>query len=354
MWARVAGGRLRRRAVVGGALMAVVSAAGIGAVTRGVPHQYPFSVAPYPQIGILWGVGLRLDSPPAQLQASAPLFAALLQGLHEYGWIHGQTANLELRDFFVRTEPIDQLATELTQLPVDILVASTVPAALAAKKATSTIPIVFVNISDPVDAGLVSSLARPGGNITGLSLFDRPLTSKRLELLEYLVPGLTRVGVFTDSRNPATVATLGVAQASALTLGLAVQPLEIRGPESLNAVANAMAREDVQALLDPSITALTSYKAAVVQFETQVHLPIVHADRAYVELGGLMAYGPNRSAINRRTGWYVDRILRGAMAADLPIEQPTTFEFVVNVKTAQTLGLTFSPDIAAQVTDWVH
>jgi putative ABC transport system substrate-binding protein len=219
----------------------------------------------------------------------------------------------------------------------------TTPAALAAKHATQTIPIVILTALDPVGAGLVASLARPGGNITGLSALAPELSGKRLELLKEVVPGMTRVAVLWNAANPTNAPVWEETQAAARTLGLLLHSQEVRGPQDFEGAftRTAQARPDALLVLTDSLIAM--HRQQIVEFATQQHLPSVFTTREWVVAGGLMSYGPSVPDLYRRAATYVDKLLKGAKPADLPVEQPMKFELVLNLKTAQALELTIPP-----------
>jgi len=243
------------------------------------------------------------------------------------------------------------LAAELVQLPVDILVAAGGPTAPAARDATSTIPIVMVFERDPVAEELVASFARPGGNVTGLTIISRQLGPKRLELLHDALPGVSRVAFLWDrviSTEPST--TLEAVEGPAQRLGLQLQSLEVREPGDLDAAFEAASRERAEAVALASPIA-SGQRSRVVALASQYRLPAIYTTGEFVREGGLMSYATDRPTQYRRAAYYVDRILKGTKPADLPVEQPMTFEFVVNMKTARELGITFPNEIMLQVTE---
>jgi putative ABC transport system substrate-binding protein len=231
----------------------------------------------------------------------------------------------------------------MVRLSVDLIIVSTTPAALAAKHAAQTIPLVIPTAIDPVGAGLVASLARPGGNLTGLSVLAPELNGKRLELLQEVVPGMTRVAVLWNAVNPANASAWAETQAAARALGLLLHSQEVRGPQDFEGAfaRTAQARPDALLVLVDSL--ITMHRQHIVAFATQQHLPSVFADRESVVAGGLMSYGPSLPALYRRAATSVDKILKGTKPADLLVEQPLQFELVLNLKTAQALGLTIPP-----------
>jgi putative tryptophan/tyrosine transport system substrate-binding protein len=276
------------------------------------------------------------------------------QGLRDFGYDEAQPILIEPRYADGLIARLPTLAAELVQLPVDILVAAGGPTALAARDATSTIPIVMVFERDPVAEGLVASFARPGGNVTGLTIISRQLGPKRLELLHDALPGVSRVAFLWDrviSTEPMT--TLELVEGPAQRLGLQLQSLEVREPGDLDAAFEAASRERAEAVAIASPIA-AGQRSRVLALASQYRLPVIYNTGEFVREGGLMSYSTNRPAQYRRAAYYVDRILKGTKPADLPVEQPTIFEFVVNLKTARALGITFPPDILLQVTEVIE
>ncbi len=262
---------------------------------------------------------------------------AFRQGLAALGYVEGGNLAIEWR-FTERAEQVSALAAELVGLPVDLIVAAG-GAVNVAKDATSTIPIVMPVSGDPVGQGLVASLARPGGNITGLtSLSSSEIARKRLELLKEIVPEASRVAVLWNPGNPAKVLEFQQTQGAATVLGLTLLSLEVRGPDDFDRAFNAAAAGQLDALnvFTESVTGAQATRIA--DFALQRRLPSMFETRPYVDAGGLISYGANSSDLFRRAATYVDKILKGAKPADLPVEQPTTFDFVINLKTAQALG----------------
>jgi putative ABC transport system substrate-binding protein len=237
------------------------------------------------------------------------------------------------------------LVAEMVRLKVDVMVVASTPGALAAKKATQTIPVVMVGVGDPVGSGLVASLGRPGGNLTGVSLMNPELHGKRLQLLKEVLPKLSRVAVLTNPSTPIHAIFWQETQGAAQKLGVQLQALEVRGPEDFEAAFRAATRGRAGALLafDDGLT--LGYRAWIVALAAKARLPAMYGFREFPDVGGLMSYGANFSALYRRSATYVDKILKGAKPADLPVEQPTRFEFVINMKTANALKLTFPQTI---------
>jgi len=295
-------------------------------------------------------VGIVFSSTP---MANKHLVEAFRQGLRELGYVEGQTILLEIRWAEGRSERMPEIIAELVGLKVDVLVALTGPAALAAKNATQTIPIVMIAI-DPVGLGLVASLSRPGGNVTGLSYYYEAITAKKLELLKEIVPGLARVGVLRNPLNPGDPIFWKEAEVAAQRLGVALEALEVRGPEDFEAAFATAKQRSAQALLDIDDLVTAAYKSRITALAATSHLPAMYTSREYPDAGGLMSYGPSIAHLYRRVATFVDKILKGAKPADLPVEQPTTFELIVNVKVAKALGLTISPSLLARVDELVE
>jgi putative ABC transport system substrate-binding protein len=267
---------------------------------------------------------------------------AFRQGLRELGWVEGENVRIEYRFAEGRFERLPALAEELVRLNVDVIAASPTPAALAAKNATRTIPIVGMSLTEPVEVGLVASLARPGGNVTGLAYgFGTDIFGKQLELLKEVVPEVRRVAVLSNPGNsPAQPMMMSSVERSARSLGLQLQLLEARAPDEFDGAFAAMTRERAGALLLTGDSMFFLHRARLAELAVRNRLPSMSTQGQWVEAGGLMSYGPSFPDLYRRAATYVDKILKGARPADLSIEQPTKFELVINLKTARALGLT--------------
>jgi putative tryptophan/tyrosine transport system substrate-binding protein len=268
----------------------------------------------------------------------------LRQGLRDLGYVEGQTIALEVRWDEQHPEGgLDVAIADLVQRPVDILVTGTTAAALAAQQATSTIPIVIASSADPLGAGLVASLARPGGNITGLSGMDAELPGKRLEFLKEAVPGLARVALLLNAGDPRRHAQLHDYEAASRVLGVRLLPLEVRGPDEFAGAFQTAIQGDTQALLIPGGTLFGTHRARLAELALASRLPTMAQGSRYAKAGGLMNYGPNNGESWYRAATYVHKILQGAQPADLPVEQPMKFELVLNLQTAQALEITLPP-----------
>src|SRR6516165_8292222 len=263
--------------------------------------------------------------------------ATFTERLHELGWREGQNLKIEVRFGEGRSERFAEIAAEFATLKVNIIV-STGGAVPAIMRATSTIPTIFAGASDPVGAGYVTSLARPGGNVTGLSLQSPDLVGKRLELLRELVPNLRRLAIVANVGNPFAVLEMTEVQAAVHTLGLEVDTLEIRGAQDVVPAFEAL-NDRAEALYVVTDPLVITNRARIRTLAMGARLPTIYSSREYVEAGGLVSYGPNFSDLFRRAADYVDKILRGAKPADIPVEQPTKFDLVINLTTAKVLGL---------------
>jgi putative ABC transport system substrate-binding protein len=295
-------------------------------------------------------VGWIVGSP---LQTTKHVFEAFRQGLRDLGYVEGQTIALEPRSADGHMERMPGLVDELIRLKVDVLVVTNSPAALAAKKATRTIPIVMF-AGDPVGLGLVTSLARPGGNVTGMSYYSVGLHSKRLEIMTQLVPGLTRVAVLKNPLVKVHAIFWHELKAAAQKLGVALQPIEVRREEDFEAAFAAATRANAQALLALDDPLTIGYRSRIVDLAASSRLPAIYGFREFPDSGGLISYGADFVVLFRRSATYVDKILRGAKPADLPIEQPTEFELVINLKAAKALGFTVPPLLLAQANDVIE
>ena len=283
---------------------------------------------------------------------------AFLQGLRDLGYVEGRNVMIEYRDAEGKTERLPALAAELVALKVDVIVAGGgAQAALAAKQATRTLPIVFASTADPVGSGLVTSLARPGGNVTGLSLIFPELVGKCLEQLKQAVPGVSRVALLWQpgaygERTEKDM--LKRAEVAGRALGVRLQVVEARGPADFDGAFSEMTGGRAGALTVLGSVTFANERRRLVDLAAKNRLPAVYMERDYVDVGGLMSYGPNVADSFRRAATYVDKILKGAKPGDLPIEQPTKFELVINLKTAKALGLTIPQSLLARADEVIH
>jgi putative tryptophan/tyrosine transport system substrate-binding protein len=292
-----------------------------------------------------WPLAVRAQQPgklrtigllaPGTVSSHGPWFAELVRRLHELGWIENRNITFEYRWGEGRSERYGEIAAELVRSKVDVIV-TTAPAFPAAQRATSVIPIVFALSGDPVATGFIASLARPGGNATGLSMLSPDTAGKRLELLREIVPGIRRLAIMVNLGFPDAVQEANEAQAAAHTLGLDVVKLEIRRASDIASSFDSLRADALYVTGDPLFNA---NRIRINTFALSARLPTVYPFRELVEAGGLMSYGVNIPDLFRRAGGYVDRILRGAKPADLPVEQPTKFDLIVNLSTAKALGI---------------
>ena len=292
-----------------------------------------------PRIGILFG---------ASPSANAGRGEAFRQGLRELGYIEGKNIVIENRYADGKLDRLPALTAELLRLNVDLVVTAGPAVTRPVKEATNTIPIVMAFDSDPVGSGFVASLARPGGNITGLASLSPELTGKRLELLKETVPKLLRVAVLGNPGNRATALNFKEAEVAAQAYGLQVQSLEVRGPDDLDSAFSLMIKGRADALLPLGDSIIVFHRERIISFVAKNRLPSMYGDKAWVEAGGLMSYGPDILDSFRRAATYVDKILKGTKPAELPVEQPKKFEFIINLKAAKQIGVTIPPNVLAR------
>ena len=335
----------RRRQLLQGGL----AVAGLG-LLPGCGLLPPRAQPPARDARIGW-LALGLTDDPALVR----LREAFRQGLREHGWVEGRNITLEYRSAEGRREQLPELAAELVRLKPDVLVPSGgSPAIRAARDAAGAIPIVFPVHGDPVGEGLVASLARPGGNVTGLSNIAPELGGKRLELLKAVVPGLSRAAVLWNAANPTTAVDLRETEAAAQRLGIRLHSLAVGGPDHFASAFQAAIGTAPDALITLLDAITYTYRTRIIDFAAMSRLPAMYPQREFADDGGLLAYGPNLSDMFRRAATYVDKILKGAKPADLPVEQPTTFDFVVSLKTAHTLGLAIPQSVLQQATEVIQ
>jgi putative ABC transport system substrate-binding protein len=305
-------------------------------------------VAEAQQPGTVPRIGVLLTGSPS---AGAPYVDAFTRGLRELGHVEGQSVAIESRWVEERSDRFIDVAADLVRTKVDLIVVWGTTAATAAKRATSTVPIVFVAAGDPVGTGLLASLARPGGNITGITNISADMIGKLLELLKEVVPGVTRVAALRNPSNPVSAPQLAWTQSAARALGVQLQVIEVQDPKEFESGFAAMTRERADALIVLADPMFLSERNRIAYLAEKNRMPAVFNVRQYVEAGGLMAYGPSLVELFHRAATYVDKILKGAKPADLPVELPTKFELVVNLKTAKTLGLTIPQSILLQAVE---
>jgi len=291
-----------------------------------------------PRIGYLLAAG----SP------ETPRRDAFRQGLRDLGYVEDKNIIIEWREAEGRLDRLDDLAAELVRLKVDVFVVSGNSVVRAAKRATSTIPIVTTLVSDPVENGFVASLSRPGGNITGLTSLGAELSGKRLELLKEVVPRLSRLMVFMSSPSPGNSQTVHQIETVAKTMGVQITYKDIQRVDDIDAAFKAAGKSRPDAILMLPNAVLLLNRQRVVKLSAQNRVPMMYNDREYVQIGGLISYAADAADLVRRSATYVDKILKGAKPADLPVEQPIKFEFIINLKTAKQIGLTVPPNVLAR------
>ncbi len=290
-----------------------------------------------------------LGNSTATLEAN--LVGPFREGLRDLGYVEGQNIVIEYRWAEGKYERFPALISELLALKVEVIVTAGTPATLAVKRATTSVPVVMIAVGDPVGTGIVPSLSRPGGNITGLTSIAQELEGKRLELLREVVPSVSHIAVLWNSVSPVQVIQEKAVQAAAQVLRMKVLSLGVRTIGEIDAALATIVRERPGALLVLADRLFLHHRAHIMDFATQQRLPGVHAYRELVEVGGLMSFGPSYADMHRRAGYFVDKILKGAKPADLPVERPGLFELVINLKTAKALGLTIPQSVLLRATE---
>jgi putative ABC transport system substrate-binding protein len=301
------------------------------------------------QPGKVYRIGWMIGS---SIAASALLIDAFKQGMRELGWMEGKNIEYEIRAAEGKLERLPAIAAELLRLKIDLFLTPTTQATRAARNATTTIPIVMVVPSDPLGAGLVDSLARPGGNITGLSGMANEIRAKQLQILKEAVPRASRVSVLLPATGPSPVQK--ELERAASVLGIQLQVLGARGPEEFEEAFSSMIRGRSHALIVDANPMYFIHRKRLADLAMKARLPAMFGPREYADAGGLMAYGASQTANHRRAATYVDKILKGAKPADLPIEQPTTFEFVINLKSAKAIGFTIPPSLLGRADEVIQ
>ena len=317
----------------------------------GVVLTSPFASALAQESARIATVGFLL---PTTGPDSDPMLAIVRGKLAELSYVEGQSIRFEYRGAYGHVDRLPSLAEELVHLNVDVIVAVATPEVQAAQQATRKIPIVMVAVVDPVTSGFVASLARPGGNITGLSLLSAELSGKRLELLKEVVPGVSRVAVLWNPNNPSNALQIGATKVAAQALGVQLQPLEIRGPQDLERAFQAATRGHAGALIALDDPLIVAHRMQIVALAAKTRLPAMYGLTAYARAGGLITYGPNIPDLFRQAAVFVGKILKGAKPADLPVEQPTKFELVINLKTAKALGLKIPDSMLVQADEVIQ
>jgi ABC-type uncharacterized transport system substrate-binding protein len=303
--------------------------------------------------GRIYRIGILLPNTPA-IVARNPRIQAFLNGLRELGWIEGQNVTLEWRYGEGQSSRLTALASELVDIKVDVIVTAAAPAAKAAKEATGTIPVVILDPGDPVGAGLVRSLARPGGNVTGVTSIAPDLAAKRLALLKEIAPAIESVAVLFNASVPPAEIAMTELRMAAQTLNFQIQPVAVHGLPGLAEALAAITAARAGGLLVFPDPLTFSNQEAITKFALTNKVLAVYGAKEFVSVGGLMSYGPSYSELFRRGAYFVDRILKGADPADLPVEQPTKFEMVINLKTAKALGLTVPPSMLARADEVIE
>jgi putative ABC transport system substrate-binding protein len=287
-------------------------------------------------------------------ELEANLVEPFRQGLREFGYVEGKNLHIEYRWLEGRYERLPALIGELLALKAEVIVTAGTPATLALKQATTTVPLVMIAVGDPVGTGIVPSLSRPGGNITGLTSISPELDGKRLELLREIIPGLAHIAVLWNSDSPLQFVGQRRTQDAAAVLGIKVLSLGVRNEEGLDKALAEIAREQPRALLVLADRLFLFHRARIMEFAAQHRLPGVHAYRELVEAGGLMSFGPSYAGMHKRAAYFVDRILKGANPGDLPVERPATFELVVNLRAANALGLKIPQSVLLRATEIIQ
>lgn len=285
---------------------------------------------------------------PGSAKTDGSLVQAFSEGLREHGWVDGQNIAIEYRWALGKLDRLPELAAELVRLQLDVIFATHTPAVVAVKKMGTKIPVVFAAVSDPIEIGAVASLDRPGGNFTGLTTINRELMPKRLELLKEATTNLTRVGYLANPTYALHQPQLKEMQAAARSLGMELHPFEVRDGSKLERAFASMAAAHVGAFIVQQDSLFVSHRRNILDLAAQNRLPGMYVARFYTDDGGLISYGAHREDLFRRTATYVDKILKGAKPADLPVERPTRFELVINLKTAKSLGLPIPPSLLLQ------
>jgi putative tryptophan/tyrosine transport system substrate-binding protein len=299
------------------------------------------------RIGMLMNIGADHPQAPA-------LVGAFSQGLAEAGWIIGRNARIDYRWYQGDAEAARAYGAELLALTPDIVHASGTPGTIALKQLTRTVPIVFTRVADPVGVGIVDSLARPGGNITGFMVFDFSFAGKLLDLLKEIAPHMTRVALFRDDTNPTGIGQFAVIQAMATSVGLQVTPVSVRNSDEIASAVEAFAHSPNGGAIVTGGALATGRRDLIIKLIARYKLPAIYDNRAYVTDGGVISYGPDYADQYRRAAGYVDRILKGEKPGDLPVQAPTKYELVINLKTAKALGLTVPQSLLARADEVIE
>jgi ABC-type uncharacterized transport system substrate-binding protein len=319
----------------------------------GSAATWPFAVRAQQQGGRVRRISILMNATSEEPEAQTYV-AAFQQGMQEFGWSVGRNLRVDLRWGGGDADLTRRYAAELAALSPDVMIAAGGPVVSAIQRATRTVPIVFAQSIDPVGAGLVVSLARPGGNVTGFTQFEYGLSAKWPELLKEIAPGVKRVGVLRDAANPAGIGQWAIIQAAAAAAGMEVTPLTVINPGEIDGGIAAFAREPNGGLVVPVSSNAARHRDAIIASAARHRLASVYGYRYFVAAGGLIAYGPNLVGQYRLAAGYVDRILKGEKPADLPVQAPTKYELVINLKTAKALGLTVPPALLARADEVIE
>ena len=301
--------------------------------------------ASIPLVGFLTSAGAA---------ANARYLDAFRSGMLELGYVEGSNIRYEYRFADGHLDRLPELAVDLVRIKPNVIVSAPLPTHMALRQATSTIPIVMATGADPVGFGLVTSLSHPGGNVTGLANFAEVLAAKQIDLLRELIPRLSRLGALINVTNPLHVPQLREIKAAVAASGIDLMPLEIRSPDELGPAFEALSKDHVEALAVPPDTVFNNFRRRIAELAATMRMPAIYGFREHVEDGGLISYGPDNRGNYRRAATYVDKILKGANPGDVPIEQPTKFELVINLKTAKALGLTIPPTLLARADEVIE
>jgi putative tryptophan/tyrosine transport system substrate-binding protein len=308
----------------------------------GTAAAWPLAARGQQPVGKVWRIGmLETESQ----QASAENLAAFQKGLQELGYVPGQNFTIEYRSSDGRNERLPELASEFVRLNVDLIVLRGTPQAIAVRDATGTIPVVMAAVADPVGSGIVASLAKPGGNITGLSTFVTELEPKRMEFLKEIVPGVKRTATIRDFSNPATATQWELEQGAARSLAIEILRFDVRSSEDVNGAFLAMVNERIEALIVGVDTVTSTNRRQIIDLAARHKLPALYHDGVFANDGGLMSYGVSYPQLYYRAATFVHKIFKGAKPADIPVEQPTKFELVIKLKTATALGVAVPPTV---------